>query len=202
MQKVFSILLTMCLIFGLCACSHSEQTPAEMYIEPAQLTQEEKNVADLLGLNTGQRIFDFVVDDSVQTIRVNTYRLIDGKWALEAGGGGQAFTDKTGRLALSFDKLAEGIRIAIQSAHSNGSTSYQSEPEENLIGMGYATSILSEKTEIAYETEIPLAIQVVTNQNEIVSYQVDYFAQPEEYEKLGYEGVFAVTIYFSQKPLS
>lgn len=32
-----------------------------------------------------------------------------------------------------------------------------------------------------------------------MSYHVDYFNCPEEYEKLGYEGVFAITIRFSQK---
>jgi len=44
-----------------------------------------------------------------------------------------------------------------------------------------------------------LAVQVITSNNQIMSYQVDYFHSPEEYEKLGYEGVFAITIRFSQK---
>ena len=50
-----------------------------------------------------------------------------------------------------------------------------------------------------HEGEIPLAVQVITSNNQIMSYQVDYFHSPEEYEKLGYEGVFAITILFSQK---
>ena len=32
-----------------------------------------------------------------------------------------------------------------------------------------------------------------------MSYHVDYFNCPEEYEKLGYEGVFAITVRFSKK---
>ena len=59
--------------------------------------------------------------------------------------------------------------------------------------------ILSEKTEFAYEEEIPLVVQIITSKNEVISYQVDYFNSPEEYEKYGYEGVFAITIRFSQK---
>lgn len=50
-----------------------------------------------------------------------------------------------------------------------------------------------------HEEEIPLAVQIITSNNQIMSYQVDYFHSPEEYEKLGYEGVFAITIRFSQK---
>ena len=57
----------------------------------------------------------------------------------------------------------------------------------------------TEKTEFVYEEEIPLAVQIITSKNEVVSYQVDYFNSPEEYEKYGYEGVFAITVRFSQK---
>ena len=91
----------------------------------------------------------------------------------------------------------------VQSQHTGGSTEYESERNEDLeeIG-GYATSILSEKTEFEYEEEIPLAVQVITSSNNVVSYQVDYFNSPEEYEKLGYEGVFAITICFSQKTVA
>ena len=184
-------------------CSDTPETVDKMYIEPAQLTEEEENIAGLLGLNTKHRIYDFVLDDTVQTIQVNTYRLVDGEWKLETGGGGQAFSDITGRIALGFERIDEGIRIAIQSEHTGGSTEYESERNEELSEIGgFATSILSDKTEIVYEEEIPLVIQVITSKNEVVSYQVDYFNTPEEYEKLGYEGVFAVTIRFSQKTVA
>ena len=154
----------------------------------------------MLGLDTQRKIYDFVLDETVQSIQVNTYRLMDGEWKLETGGGGQAFSDAKGRIALSFERLDEGIRIAIQSEHTGGSTKYNSERNEDLNEIGsYTTSILSEKTEFAYEEEIPLAVQIITSKNEVVSYQVDYFNSPEEYEKFGYEGVFAITVRFSQK---
>ena len=131
---------------------------------------------------------------------MNTYRLMDGVWKLETGGGGQAFSDTDGRIALDFERLDEGIWIAIQSEHTGGSTTYDGERNADLKEIdSFATSVLSEKTEVAYEEEIPLAVQVITSNNQIMSYQVDYFHSPEEYEKLGYEGVFAITILFSQK---
>ena len=128
---------------------------------------------------------------------------MDGEWKLEAGGGGQAFSDTTGRIALGFERLDEGNRIAIQSEHTGGATEYNSERNEDLNEIGsFATSVLSEKTEFEYEEEIPLAVQIITSKNEVVSYKVDYFHSPEEYEKLGYEGVFAITVRFSQKTVA
>lgn len=200
MKKLIVLMLAMVGLLSMVGCSDIEKTAEKMYIEPAQLTEEEEKIAALLGLDTQQKIYDFVLDETVQSIQVNTYRLMDGEWTLETGGGGQAFSDAVGRIALSFERLDEGIRIAIQSEHTDGSTEYNSERNEDLNGIGsYTTSILSERTEFAYEEEIPLAVQIITSKNEVVSYQVDYFNSPEEYEKFGYEGVFAITVRFSQK---
>ena len=196
MKKWIVTVLMMVGMISMVGCSDTPKTDEKMYIEPAQLTEEEEKIARLLGLNTEQRIFDFELDETVKS----TYRLIDGEWKLETGGGGQAFSDRDGRIALAFDRLDEGIRITMQSDHTGGSTEYKSERNEDLDEIGsFATSVLSEKTEVYYEEEIPLAVQVITSNNQIMSYQVDYFHSPEEYEKLGYEGVFAITIRFSQK---
>lgn len=203
MKRLIALFFVITAMICIVGCSDTPEKVNKMYIEPAQLTEEEERIAALLGLNTKQRIFDFVLDETVQSIQVNTYRLIDGEWKLETGGGGQAFSDAKGRIALGFERLDDGIRIAIQSEHTGGSTEYKSERNEDLAEIGgFATSILSEKKEFNYEEEIPLAVQVITSKNEIVSYQVDYFNSPKEYEKLGYEGVFAITIRFSEKTVA
>lgn len=203
MKRLIALFFVITAMICIVGCSDTPEKVNKMYIEPAQLTVEEERIAALLGLNTKQRIFDFVLDETVQSIQVNTYRLIDGEWKLETGGGGQAFSDVKGRIALGFERLDDGIRIAIQSEHTGGSTEYKSERNEDLAEIGgFATSILSEKKEFNYEEEIPLAVQVITSKNEIVSYQVDYFNSPKEYEKLGYEGVFAITIRFSEKTVA
>ena len=155
MKRIWALLLGVVLSVSLTACA--ENNLDQMYIEEAQLTEEEKNIAELLGLN-------------------QEYRL--------------------------YDNLADGLRIAIQSEHNNGSTSYFKESENDITGMGYATSVLSDKQEIVYDQEIPLVIQIITSKNEVHSYVVDYFFQPEEYEKYDYEYVYAITVLFSQKPVS
>ncbi|MCM1119171.1 MAG: hypothetical protein NC543_07395 [bacterium] len=203
MRKILYALSVLLLFMGLCACSgESGAGGAKLYIEPAQLTEEEQQLAELLGANTGQRIFDFALDDTVQSIQINSYRLIDGNWELEMGGGGQIFSDKHGRIALDFDRLSEGLRVALQSERHGGSTSYEREVDDAFTDMGYATSVLSARTEITYEKEIPLVLQIVTAKDRVISYSADYFDHPEELEKLDYEGVYALTVRFSQSSVS
>ena len=68
--------------------------------------------------------------------------------------------------------------------------------------MSRTTALLSSRTEIVYEREIPIAVQINTTKNEVSSYDPEYFFQPEEYEKFGYEHVYALTVMFSREPLS
>lgn len=202
MKRLLAVLLVLFAALGLCGCGG--KAGDTMYIEPAQLTEKEKDIADLLGLDTKQRIFDFSVDDTVQSVSIRVYQLIDGAWTLRSGGGGLAFADPEGRIALGFDDLTEGLRVAVQSESTGDLTAYEKETgdEQEMTGMGCTTSVLSDRTEIVYEKEIPLVIQIITAKNEIKSYVVDYFEHPEEYEKYGYEYVYAITVKFSQEPLS
>ena len=163
MKKRFLLGVAACLFASLAGCREEpDNLTASMCLEPAQLTQEEQNIADLLGASAEHPIFDFTVDESVQSLQINTYVLSNGKWELISGGGGQAFSDPQGRIALGFDKIAEGVRVAVQSENTIGSTSYTYDPGEEFEGMGCATSFLSSQTEIVYEQEIPLAVQIVT----------------------------------------
>ncbi len=203
MKKLISCILIFVLAMSFSGCqSVQEDKKPEMYIETAYLTEEEENIAELLGANTDDLIYDFVLDETVKTIQINTYELKDGKWNLVSGGGGQAFKDMSGRLALSFDNLAEGLRTAIQSENSGGFTKYESEPEEEQKDMMRGTSTLNETKEVVYEQEIPLVIQAHTSGNSINNYPVDYYFTPEQYELQGYNYVYAITVMFSQKTIS
>ncbi len=200
MKKVFALLVLLALLAG---CS-AEAAPA-MYIQPAELNEEEEAVARLLGADTDQHLFDVVLDGTAKRVSVNTYVLENGEWKLLTGGGGMALKEgeKNGRMAFGFEDLRGEYREALQFGKDFTAVKYGS-PEEidDPEGMGRTTSFLSNRTEIVYGEEIPLAIQIHTTKNEVVSYFTEYFFQPEEYEKLGYEHVYALTVTFSQEPLS
>lgn len=200
MRKFFPIFLVLALIFFLCGCGKSSG-PA-MYIQPAQLTEEEQNIAKLADLNMNSTLFDFHVDETVRTMDIRAYELIDGEWDIFYGGGGQTLTGTEGRIYLDFDRIAEGIRVAIQSENLNGSDSWKAIVEDEPAGTSRATSLLSQQEEIVYGQEIPLAVQIVTTKNEIRSYDPSYYFHPEDYAKYGYEHVYAITVLFSQEPLN
>ena len=200
-KRCLCLLLALAVCWSLAACG--EKQPS-MWIAPARLTQAEQDMVDLLGAKN-QMILDFQVDGFVRSLCISVYELVDGQWDPFIGGGsgnGRAFQDPEGRIALDFDYLEEGIREALQSEHHNGSTTMEYIRDPDPEGTHRATSLLNQQQEIRYEEEIPLAIQIVTTQNEIRSFDTSYFYQPEEYEKYGYEHVYAVTICFSQQPVS
>lgn len=202
MKRIFIGIIVIVTTLAMVACGNTTSKPSlpDLYIEKAQLTEQEESIAKLLGANEDQYIFDFALDDQVKSIQVNSYELTDGSWKL-VGGGDWAFSDEKGRIALEFENLAEGLRVAIQSKHSSGSTQYQNSTElaEEFTKMSRVTSILTEQTGINYEQEIPLVIQFLTSRDSVSSYEVDTFFTPEIYETYGYEHIYAITMMFSQK---
>ena len=203
MKKAFAMLLavlTVCSLPG-CAGEKQQSTEPEMYIEPAQLNEDEKKMAQLLGGMEGQSVFDFSVDDKVQSLIITTWKLEDVQW-VEYMLDSQRLDESSGRIALSFENLTAGCRIAVQTQSGFSASTRHGEADEELEGMGCTTAYLPQRKEIEYGEDIALVIQTFTDKNEVISYDPDYFEHPEEYEKLGYEGVFAVTACFSQEPLS
>lgn len=203
MKKALLLLMAALMLPALSACAGEarQDREPEMYIEPAQLNEDEEKMAQLLGGMDGQHIFDFSVDDSVQSLRIKLWKLEDGKWT-DWQADRQMLTEGSGRIALGFDDITAGCRIAVQTGSDFSASSGSREADEALEGMGRTTAYLPQRREIEYDKEIALAIQTFTDKNEVISYDPEYFEHPEEYEKLGYEGVFAITACFSQEPLS
>ena len=190
------------LVLGCFTACTSKETEERMHINKAELSEEEKDIADLIGVDLKNTIFDFTVDETIKTVQINSYRLKDGEWDMIAGGR-TAIEDKNGRIALIYENSVNGImRIALQSENFNASTSHTIPKPDEAAATDRVSSYLSNDTEIEYEKEIPLLIQISTAKNEIISYNVEYFDDPEEYQKLGYEQVYAVTVMFSQKTLA
>lgn len=77
MKKIIAIILVLTCLLGVVGCGKTNDN--KMYIEPAQLSKEEENIGKLLGLDTDHIIYDFTLEDGVQTMEVNTYILIDGE---------------------------------------------------------------------------------------------------------------------------
>ena len=207
MKRGIVLLMAALMLLALSGCGQGSEQDGktaegnEMYIEPAKLNEDEKKMAQLLGGMEGQTIFDFSADDTVRSLMITTWKLEDGQW-VEYMLDSQRLDESSGRIALNFEDLTAGCRIAVQTQSGFSASTRHGEADEELEGMGCTTAYLPQRKEIEYGEDIALVIQTFTDKNEVISYDPDYFEHPEEYEKLGYEGVFAVTACFSQEPLS
>lgn len=205
-KRYCALFLAVLLAVSACACGVTGH--AAMSIRPAQLSAEEEALTKLLDVDMGAyRIFDFQMDGgngktakspAVQSVQITLYELTDGAWEARARSQ-RAFSDWTGRLALSFGKITEGVTMAIQSENAFDSMALDKFSEAGTASMSYTTSILTEAATMELDKETPLAIQIVTSKNDIISYGVQYFEMPREYAKHGYEHVYAITVMFSQK---
>lgn len=229
MKRGIVLLMAALMLLALSGCGQGGERDGktaegnEMYIEPAKLNEDEKKMAQLLGgmegqtifdfsaddtlnnvglpYSTGQTIFDFSADDTVRSLIITTWKLENGQW-VEYMLDSQRLDESSGRIALGFEDITAGCRIAVQTGSGFSASTRHEEADEELEGMGCTTAYLPQRKEIEYGEDIALVIQTFTDKNEVISYDPDYFEHPEEYEKLGYEGVFAVTACFSQEPLS
>lgn len=205
-KRYTALLLAAALALSLAGCGMMDKgkkkgESGDMTIQPAQFTEEESALMELLAIQADNyRIFDFQLKENsgVQSMRLTTYELAEGDWEVVAQSA-RAFTDPEGRIALTVGKITDGVTTAVQSASGGGSDTYTPTPEDDVSGMAFATSKLSEPTAIELDQEIPLMLQVATAKSEFTTYDVDYFGMPRELAKHGYEHVYAITVAFSEK---
>ena len=91
-KRYISLLLGLLMMFTFTACGGDKDKDKEnesgMTIAPAQLTEEEQNLADLLALGMeSHHIFSFQAKGA-KSLHFNVYELADGNWSPLPGGGG------------------------------------------------------------------------------------------------------------------
>lgn len=184
------------LVLALSGCSSTGNKTSDMSIEKAKLTKEEENILDLVSVNNPNMIYDYNADVEVQAIKINVYKLKDGKW-ISQGREIINTEESSGRVALSFDKIGEGYRIAHQTNTSNGSSFHESEITIDSSGVG--TMFLDSKEKIEYEKEIPLVIQTLSSKDFWNTFTPESYFTPEEIEADQFDYVYSITIMFSKK---
>lgn len=192
--KLFAALLAVALIASGCGAEKQAETDNEMYIEQAQLTDEESNLLSMVKADR-DKTFDFRTDETVKSVKINIYELkSDGNWRQKNSSEGYTIYDNSGRIALVYDSLSGEKDISIDTGDSMTSVHYQGDGENSFDGLVLSDAFLSEKTVIECEKEIPLALQIYSYGNADV-YGAEQFYRPDELKQ--YEHVYAVTAVFS-----
>lgn len=200
MKKLLSLLLCAAFLLLFTACATEEGAkdagPDPMQVAPSALEEGEKNLLSLVGAGQSAVLFDYRVDESVKSVRVERYELEGDAWRA-FGGGSFAVSGEEGRIALTLDPRADRLRFAVQSGSGTSAIENQyADLAADVSGMAIASSRLSSPADIEIGEEIPLALQVISDSDEIVSYDVSEFFQPESYAQYDYDHVYAVTVTF------
>lgn len=200
MKRLSGMFCALALLLLLSACD-AQKKPAAMEIMHADLTKEEQGVFQLMKEHHAA-LYDFALEAPAGQIQTQAYRLgDDGAWE-SVGGGAFALEEKEGRLALTFGRLSDGFRTAVQ---GQGMISNQNEahiqegPIEESVTTGFAQG---PATKIVWDEEIPLALQIVAPREIPVSCSTTYYFSPENLMNQGYEQVYAVTVMFSKAGLT
>lgn len=204
MKKMMSMVLL--LLFILCMTACGENQEVSMQLKVADLTEQENGIVKLLQNDNFSEFFDYTVGENIKSMSVKCYKLDDnGTWIHETGGN-HVIENKAGRIAIEFNHLGEGFHVAIQNGDTISGVEHHTNQKINTEGMANSTFFASTEN-FSMETiecgkEIPVVIQIFTSKDEISSYGVTYFNEPQVYQEQGYEFVYAVTIEFSEKELS
>lgn len=204
MKKIGAILLGLTLT--LMGCSTAETTSSGLsYIEPANLSEQEIDIANLFMNNGKDYIFDFSADRNIQSVQFQVDELENGQWIKKKGAGGLGFMEvgreHEGRILLKCNSLAEeGGFIAI--TNGDGKIECGIKGEENIdTNMMKASSIpLKQKKEIEYEKEIPLFMEFWDKEAVSVP-TADPFADPQAFVDADCDHIYMITATFSQKPV-
>ena len=205
-KRYAALFLAALMVLALTACGADKDKDKEkeggMTIAPAQLTEEESALVNLLGVDLGTyRIFDFQVEGA-KSFQIDSYELVGNDWNPVNIGQSTFEPEGTGRIALRFGKMTEGVLIRYQGADGHGGSGFSMLAQPDETGLTFATSALDGPAAVELDAEIPLVLQVASSKGEFSTYGVGYFGMPRELAKNGYEHVYAITVMFSQKPIS
>lgn len=171
----------------------TEETASEMYIEQAQLNEDEKNILSLMDVKNNGVICDFAVDENVESVHITVYKYKDGEWK-EYTRDSRLFSDTEGRIGLAYEDMGNGMKTSFQSEHDKGSNEFYPDTED-VYSTGRMQTTLNTRTSVKYNEEIPVGIQVYTGDKGPSSVSLESFYEPETLN--GCEAAYAVTVEFS-----
>ncbi|MBQ8313866.1 MAG: hypothetical protein IJX84_11770 [Clostridia bacterium] len=184
MKRVLFLML-LCATLLLTGCA--EQKPA-MYMEPAK--EQPLHQASF------NQTYDFRMDDGLKSVVMEVWELVDGQWTV-LGGGRIGASIKEGQFALAFNTLPEGVTYSVGGAGYTYTINKDFAVDFAPAGSAMYTTMLTQLQEIAYETPIPMAMQLFTTNQNTQYIGVDFFHQPQLIAAEGHDHVYAVTLTFS-----
>lgn len=166
-------------------------TKTGVTITTPSLSDDENQLLSLVGANA--LLFDYSGSKDSVSIVVTSYQLKNGK--LEELNTVQVPGGASGRIAVSFNKMVEGFRAAVQ--NSGGVNNLEISADETFPNGTACVSWMAgfNGADYAYGQEIPIVSQVATKQDTAENIAAeDLLNHPEQFAENDYEGVYLMTL--------
>ena len=191
MKRLLPLLLVLLLLSG-CAAKPS--------IRPADLAKGEQTLLRMFNQNYPGQVFDFTAPEGTVGLIIRRHQLQEGGWV--SASYYLPVTEKTGRIAISFDDLAHGLHCAIlQDGEVQSTASQRHGAADKNDGIFTATELLKNAAEAALNAEIPLLMQLHAAGNEMPFPGASMADYPNAAAFAAYDAAYLITATFTDKPL-
>ena len=190
MKRLLPLLLALLFLTG---CS------AKPSIRPAELSKAEQALLRMFDQSYPNQVFDFTAPEGAVGLIIRRQHLQNGQWMTASHY--LHVTEKTGRIAISFDNLADGLRCAILQKGEVESNSATRDADFDPTGMFTATQTLRNTADAPLNTEVPLLMQLHKAGTEMPFPGAAMADYPNTALFADYDQVYIVTAAFTDKPL-
>lgn len=174
--------------------------PSVPRISPVGNTPENLALFDALGANRKHDscIFDFTAPEGAQQVVITQWELKDGQWdVFEADT--LALTNAKGRLGFSWDMLYNDANVVLRTEETTFAVGHANPEWDYPTGEQTVTIFQSMDTEIVLDEEIPLLMQIITNNAEAPVIPLECWQETERYAE--HADIRLVTVRFSTEPM-
>ena len=204
MKKFAMVVLLAVLLCTLGGCKKEAESPivsAKMIFRPAELSQKETKIMRLLEDNNDAAIFDFVLNEQVQSVEITHHVREDGEW--------MEITDAValdlpkGRIAFVGNPENQQFMTSVQTESGQTSVTTTRKQDERFKEMGHGRTSLNHEVKVEYGKEIPVMFDLRTSKDEIsFVFSEDLEELKALYQDADYEQLNIVTVKFGTEKLS
>ena len=206
MKKLIFLLL--CALLLLTGCTAKPPSPLSAFssdmkspcLIPVEATDDSLRMLDVLGQHRKHDsvLFDFIAPADTKHLIITQWELSDGQWQIYESDK-LALDAVSGRIALSWTQLYQAANIVLQAGDRTIAVSHDNPPLPARTGVQTMTMLQSMETPLTLETEFPLMMEVITNQETSPVQPLECWQEVSRYT--GHESVCLVTLRFSATPL-
>lgn len=204
MKKNISFLLCVLILFSLCGCDKQNDLNDinGNKIYSAELTEDEQNLLNLLGVQNDISIYEFEIDDTYESISIWLEAYENGELLSINSRTSSNIKSNEGKIAVIIDKTSNyEWRISVQNQNGISSYSFSTDNDfETSKEYSRGTSELTDPIEIIPDKEIVLNAFLYEDENSMsIYFNQNYVENPEVLKE--YDYIYLLKCKFSDKSI-